>query len=43
MYATTGDGLKVNKLIVFPAMPVFMLAGPEGKQHGQPAREAPPL
>ncbi len=24
-------------------MPVFTLAGPEGKQHGQPAREAQPL
>jgi hypothetical protein len=28
-YTTIGDGLKVNKLIVFPAMPVFTLAGPE--------------
>jgi hypothetical protein len=35
-YATTGDGLKVNKLIAFPAMPVITLAGPEGNSMGNP-------
>jgi hypothetical protein len=35
-YATIGDGFKVNKLIAFPAMPVFTLAGPEGNSMGNP-------
>jgi hypothetical protein len=35
-YTTTSDGLKVNKLIVFPTMPVITYAGSAGNSMGNP-------
>ena len=40
-YATTGDGLKVSELIVFPAMPVITLAGLEENSMGQGVLDQP--
>jgi hypothetical protein len=40
-YATTGDGLQVNELIVLPTMPVITLAGSEGNSMGRGGVDPP--
>ena len=40
-YATTGDGLQFNELIVLPTMPVITLAGSEGNSMGRGGLDQP--